>query len=1333
MFHANNIYVADTSNNRIQKFDSAGNYLLQFGSLGSGDGQFKSPSGIAIDSSNNIYVADTSNNRIQKFDSAGNYLLQFGSRGSNNGQFRSPSGIAIDSSNNIYVADTSNNRIQKFDSAGNYLLQFGSLGSGNGQLRSPEGITIDDYGKILVSDTGNHRIQKFDSAGNYLLQFGSLGSGDEQFRFPMGINIDDMSVYVSDSINNRIWVLHFPEEPVADDQHVQGVEDTSIAITLTASDARDDELSYTIVSDPIHGSLSGDGASVIYTPDADYFGADSFTFKANDGIFDSNIATIQIDVGNINDIPITNSQSVSTDEDNSVSIVASASDVDGDTLQFVITRDVEYGFLSGTLPNITYTPNANYFGSDSFSFKVNDGLADSNTSTVSITVNPVNDPPVTYDVAVTTNEDTPYSTLDENLQGASDVEDDVLTYSILSSTSHGVLSGEWPDIIYTPDTNYYGEDCVTFKVNDGEFDSNVSTACVTILSVNDAPVANGQSVVTDEDTPLAITLTGSDVENDPLTYEIVSQPSHGVISGTLPNVTYTPDQNYFGSDSFQFRVFDGSEYSITKKISITINPINDPPVAYSINFTTPEDIPFVNTVPVASDVEDSTLSYILVSAPLYGTLSGEPPFMTYTPDLDYFGSDSLDFKVNDGELDSNVATLYMEVGPVNDQPVTYTQSVTINEDVPIAITLEADDPDNDEITYEIVSQPSHGVISGTLPNVTYTPDQNYFGSDSFSFKANDGLADSNTSTISITINPVNDPPITSDVAITTNEDTPYHGSNEYILISSDVEDDPLTFVLLTSPSHGVLSGTLGNLTYTPDTNYYGEDCVTFKANDGEFDSNVSTACVTILSVNDAPVADSQSVVTEKDTLVYITLTSSDVEDDPLTFDIVAQPKHGTIFGLAPDLRYLPDKNFVGDDVFTFQSYDGMESSLVTSVTISVIEPASNLSSSTGSSDDTLPRFTGFEILDSTEKQGTVYRLYDPHETLPHKVVDLGDKVKIRVQIDDKEATSNILHFGMYLNIRDRTSDVSKSDAYLIYEKGKNPTIVDSQGLFESATINTVFEGRSMWMESEITFKKSMMSSDIILETWNEGRHPIYFTIPSVLEVKPPIIQSSDKNVEQVHSKPVETKTEPDKQNISGTVFVPEKPSTEPIRVFSLAGGSTTQIKNNNSVIIDNHDLSVRVEGFVKSAVRGDVVGLLVLRPDDSMHVATTVIDKSGHYVMPLKLNTKWESGMYRLLVNFNEKEVGKISFFVSDGKDDGFGGVLYMESDSVSHISDYLKRNISDAELSEKLTSIGWSKDRIDKFLMENYVPQYPAYSFVLVIFGMVSLLFVLVVVLNKK
>lgn len=645
----------------------------------------------------------------------------------------------------------------------------------------------------------------------------------------------------------------------------------------------------------------------------------------------------------------------------------------------------------------------------------------------------------------------------------------------------------------------------------------------------------------------------------------------------------------------------------------------------------------------------------------------------------------------------------------------------------------ASDVDGDTLQFVITSDVVYGFLSGTLPNITYTPNSNYFGSDSFSFKANDGLADSNTSTISITINPVNDPPITSDVVITTNEDTPYRGSNEYILISSDVEDDPLTFALLTPPSHGVLSGTLGNLTYTPASNYFGSDCVLFKANDGEFDSNVSTACVTILSVNDAPVADSQSVVTEKDTLAYILLTSSDVEDDPLTFDIVAQPKHGTLFGLAPDLRYLPDKNFVGDDVFTFQSHDGMESSLVTPVTISVIEPASNLSSNTGSSDDTLPRFTGFELLDSTEKQGTVYKLYDPHETLPHKVVDLGNKIKIRVQIDDKEATSNILHFGMYLNIRDKTSDVSKSDAYLIYEKGKNPTIVDSQGLFESATLNTVFEGRSMWVESEITFKKSMMSSDIILETWNEGRHPIYFTIPSVLEVKPPVIQQLDKNVEQVHSESVETKTESTKQNISGTVFVPEKPSTEPIQVFSLAGGSITQIKNNNSVIIDNHDLSVRVDGFVKGAVRGDVVELLVLRPDDSIHVTTTVIDRSGHYVIPLKLNTKWESGMYRLLVNFNEKEIGKISFFVSDGRDDGFGGILQMDSDSLSYINDYLKRNISDEELSEKLFSIGWDEDRIDKFLTENYVPQYPAYSFVLVMFGMVSLLFVLVVVLNKK
>jgi len=210
-----NIYVIDYGNYRIQKFDSNGNYMTQWGSYGSGNGQFMALRGIAISTTGNVYIASAdgvSNHRIQKFDSNGNYMTQWGSYGSGNGQFNLPLGLATDQQDNVYVADSNNHRIQKFDSNGNYMTQWGSYGSGNGQFFSANDLAIDSSGNIYVAD-GNYRIQKFDSNGNYILQFGSAGYGNGQF-YPFnnalaGIAIDsNNTIYVTDAGNHRIQAFN---------------------------------------------------------------------------------------------------------------------------------------------------------------------------------------------------------------------------------------------------------------------------------------------------------------------------------------------------------------------------------------------------------------------------------------------------------------------------------------------------------------------------------------------------------------------------------------------------------------------------------------------------------------------------------------------------------------------------------------------------------------------------------------------------------------------------------------------------------------------------------------------------------------------------------------------------------------------------------------------------------------------------------------------------------------------------------------------------------------------------------------------------------------------
>ena len=200
-----NVYVADTFNYRIQKFTSDGQFIIKWGSYGSGDGQLNEPSGIAVDKSDNVYVNDSENHRIQKFTSDGQFITKWGSYGSEDGQFRHPYGIAIDSSDYVYVTDLENYRIQKFTSNGQFIAKWGDYGQEDGEFRLHYGLTVDSSGNVYVADSGNSRIQKFTSDGQFVTKWESYGNGDGQFIYPYGIALDSSgTVYVADSGNGRI-------------------------------------------------------------------------------------------------------------------------------------------------------------------------------------------------------------------------------------------------------------------------------------------------------------------------------------------------------------------------------------------------------------------------------------------------------------------------------------------------------------------------------------------------------------------------------------------------------------------------------------------------------------------------------------------------------------------------------------------------------------------------------------------------------------------------------------------------------------------------------------------------------------------------------------------------------------------------------------------------------------------------------------------------------------------------------------------------------------------------------------------------------------------------
>ncbi len=624
--------------------------------------------------------------------------------------------------------------------------------------------------------------------------------------------------------------------PVANAQAVTTDEDVAAGMTLSGSDAENSPLTYSVQTGPSHGTLSGTAPNLTYAPAANYHGPDSFTFVVNDGTANSAPATVSITVAAVNDAPVANAQSVTTAEDTAKTIALIGSDVDGDALTYILLTQPSHGALGGVAPNIVYTPAANYHGSDSFTFAVNDGSVNSALSTVNIDVTAVNDVPVATPQSVVTQQETP---VDITLLGA-DVDGGALTYRVVTWPVQGVLSGDAPDLTYTPGAGYTGGDSFTFVANDGIVDSALATVDITVTETNDQPTADAQSVTTDEDTALAILLTGSDPDADPIAFAVTAAPQHGTLSGTAPGLTYTPAADYNGIDSFAFVTNDGQVDSTPATVSISVTAVNDAPLADAQAVTTAEDAAVAIALS-GSDVDGDALTYAVVNGPSHGTLGGTAPALTYTPAANYSGSDGFTFSVDDGQAAPAEAVVSITVTPVNDAPMADALAVTAAEDTAFVITLTGSDVDGNALSFAAQTQPSHGSLSGTAPVLTYTPAANYNGPDSFTFTASDGTVNSAPATVSIDVSAVNDAPVAIAQAVTTEQ-----GAAVAVMLgASDVDGDIVTYNVVTGPANGTLTGVAPDLTYTPAAGYTGLDGFIFAVSDGMATSDPATVSITV--------------------------------------------------------------------------------------------------------------------------------------------------------------------------------------------------------------------------------------------------------------------------------------------------------------------------------------------------------------------------------------------------------------------------------------------------------------------------------------------------------
>ncbi|HWQ34115.1 MAG TPA: Ig-like domain-containing protein [Blastocatellia bacterium] len=332
-----------------------------------------------------------------------------------------------------------------------------------------------------------------------------------------------------------------------------------------------------------------------------------------------------------------------------------------------------------------------------------------------------------------------------------------ITLSLTGPGFASLIDGTEKLVRLTPGFSDAGTYTLTLTAKDNLNAITTRTIALTVSNTNRPPSSGGQSLTTSEDTALNITLSGSDPDGDTITFIPLLAPAHGTISGTAPNLIYTPASNYNGADSFTFKVSDGGLNSPTYTVNITISAVNDAPVANGQSATTAEDTPKAITL-TGSDVEGSALTFTVVNGPANGTLNGTAPNLTYTPNLNFNGTDSFTFKVNDGQLDSAPATITLNVQAVNDAPTINVpgQQTVVTEDL-LSFTISGSDVDAGQtLTFAAMNLPPGANFDPATKTFTWTPAWNQVGTFDVDFKVQDNGAppQSNVGQVRIIVNPV---------------------------------------------------------------------------------------------------------------------------------------------------------------------------------------------------------------------------------------------------------------------------------------------------------------------------------------------------------------------------------------------------------------------------------------------------------------------------------------------------------------------------------------------------------------------------------------------------
>ena len=400
-----------------------------------------------------------------------------------------------------------------------------------------------------------------------------------------------------------------------------------------ASDIEGDSLSIASVSDASHGSVSivtslingfptQNNQKIKYIPNENFNGTDSFTYTISDGNGGSITKTMTVQVNPINDTPITVLNTATVNEDSTVTldVLKDATDADGDSLSIKSVTQGSKGSVQIVNNKVKYIPKANYYGNDSFEYTITDGNGANVTQTVSVSVKAINDIPTATLVNITTNEDA--SKIIDVLKYASDIEGDSLSIASVSDASHGsvsivtsFISGFPPKLTkkikYIPNENFSGTDSFTYTISDGNGGTITKTMTVQVNPINDTPITVLDTATVNEDSTVTLDVLkdATDADGDSLSIKSVTQGSKGSVQISNNQIIYTPNQNFNGFDIFTYTISDGNGGQITKSITVSVNPINDTPVAITSSATVSEDTAITTDVlKDATDIDGDSLT-----------------------------------------------------------------------------------------------------------------------------------------------------------------------------------------------------------------------------------------------------------------------------------------------------------------------------------------------------------------------------------------------------------------------------------------------------------------------------------------------------------------------------------------------------------------------------------------------------------------------------------------------------------------------------------------------------------------------------------------------------